>query len=142
MSLILDAGLNAYAAADYARARRLLRPLADRGSAIAETLLGVMVAKGEGVTADPAVAVGWWVRAANRGYAPAQLALAKALAAGQGVAADPGQAWVWARLAVDAGNGTRAEAAALAARLARGFSAEALAGLEAKRLGWRPWPGA
>lgn len=137
----LDAGLAAHAAGDFETARRALRPLAEQGSAIAETLLGVMAAKGDGGPRDPAAAVGWWWRAANRGYAPAQLALAKALAAGDGVAADWGQAWVWARLAATGGNDTAAAATALAAVLRRGLSAEALAGLEAKRAGWRPWVG-
>jgi uncharacterized protein len=139
----LDAGMAAYAAGNYRGARGRLRPLADRGSAIAETVLGVMAAKGQGRAADPAVAVGWWLRAANRGYAPAQLALAKALASGVGVGADPRQAWVWARLAAGAGagaGGVAIEAAALADGLARGFSAPALAELEADRAAWRPWP--
>ncbi len=99
----LDAGIGAYAAGDYAAARGRLRPLADRGSAIAETMMGAMAARGQGRPADPAAAVGWWLRAANRGYAPAQLALAKALARGQGVAPDAGRAWVWARLAASSG---------------------------------------
>ncbi len=137
---LLQSGLDAYGAADYAGARAALRPLADRGSAIAETLMGVMAARGEGAAADPATAVGWWLRAANRGYAPAQLALAKALAAGHGVAEDKGKAWVWARLAASAGNGTAAEASALADGLAKGFDAAALARLEAERAAWRPWP--
>lgn len=135
----LQAGLDAYAGANYSGARRALRPLADRGSAIAETLMGVMAAKGEGGRSDPATAVAWWLRAANRGYAPAQLALAKALAAGRGVTPDAGEAWVWARLAASAGNGTAVEAAALAGALGRGFSAETLAKLEAERAAWRPW---
>ncbi len=135
----IDGGLAAHAAGDYHSARVHLRPLADRGSAIAETMLGVMAAKGQGRAADPAVAVGWWLRAANRGYAPAQLALAKALAHGRGVAADPGQAWVWARLAAGAGDAVAVEAAGLAAALARGMSAPVLAKLEAERAAWRPW---
>ena len=93
LSAALDAGLAAYAAGDFARARGDLRPLADRGSAIAETMMGVMAAKGQGRPVDLAAAAGWWLRAANRGYAPAQLAMAKALA-----------------------------------------------GLEAERAAWRPWP--
>jgi hypothetical protein len=136
----IDAGLAAYKAGDFAAARSYLRPLADRGSAIAETMLGVMAARGEGRFADPAAAAGWWLRAANRGYAPAQLALAKALAAGKGVAADSGQAWLWARLAASAGNGVTAEANALAASLASGFDEAQLATLEAERAAWRPWP--
>ena len=135
----LEAGLAAHAARDYRSARAQLRPLADRGSAIAETMLGVMAANGQGRPADPAVAVGWWLRAANRGYAPAQLALAKALANGRGVAADPGRAWVWARLAAGAGDAVAVEAGALADGLARGFSAAQVAKLEAERAAWRPW---
>jgi uncharacterized protein len=136
----LDAGLAAYQAGDYGAARAYLRPLADRGSAIAETMLGVMAAQGQGRVADPAAAAGWWLRAANRGYAPAQLALAKALAQGKGVSADPGQAWIWARLAASAGNGVAAEAKALAAALAMGIGPAQLATLEAERAAWRPWP--
>jgi TPR repeat protein len=133
----IDGGLAAHAAGDYHSARVHLRPLADRGSAIAETMLGVMAAKGQGRAADPAVAVGWWLRAANRGYAPAQLALAKALAHGRGVAADPGQAWVWARLA--AGAGAAGEAAVLATGLERSFDAPRRARLKAELTAWRPW---
>lgn len=135
----IDAGLAAYAAGNYPAARAQLRPLADRNSAIAETMLGVMAAKGQGRSRDPAVAVGWWLRAANRGYAPAQLALAKALATGRGVAANPGQAWVWARLAAGAGGAAAAEAGALADGLARGFTRGELATLDAERAAWRPW---
>ncbi len=135
----LDAGLSAYAARDYGRARGLLRPIADTGSAIAETLMGVMAAKGQGGPVDPATAAAWWLRAANRGYGPAQLALAKALANGRGVARDLGEAWVWARLAASAGNGSAAEAMVLAERLGAGFGAERLAALEAERAAWRPW---
>jgi TPR repeat protein len=136
----IDAGMAAYQAGDFAAARAHLRPLADRGSAIAETMLGVMAARGEGRGIDEAAAVGWWLRAANRGYAPAQLALAKALAAGRGVAADPGQAWLWARLAATAGNDVAREAKAIAASLEPGFTADERAALEAERAAWRPWP--
>lgn len=137
----IDAGVAAYEAGDFAAARAALRPMADRGSAIAETLMGVMAAKGHGRPADPAVAASWWLRAANRGYPPAQLALAKALADGKGVAADPGKAWIWAQLAASAGNGTATEASALADRLAAAFDAETLVKLESDRAAWRPWPG-
>ncbi len=140
-ALALDAAVAAYARGDFAAARRQLRPFADCGSAIAETLLGVMDGQGQGGARDPAAAVGWWLRAANRGYGPAQLAMAKALANGRGVGADVGRAWIWARLAANAGTATDAEAARLAAALARGLSAADLAALEARRAAWRPWPG-
>ncbi len=134
----LQSGLAAYSAGEFAVARGQLRPLADRGSAIAETLLGVMALKGQGQGVDAATAVARWLRAAQRGYAPAQLALAKVLARGDGVAADPEAAWVWARLATtDPGVG--ASAGLLADRLASGISAPRLAVLEMRRARWRPW---
>jgi TPR repeat protein len=136
---VLDAGLAAHEAGDFRKARALLRPIADSGSAIAETLLGVMAARGEGAHVDAATAAAWWLRAANRGYGPAQLALAKALANGRGVKRDLGAAWVWARLAASAGNGSAAEAAALADRIGARFGADRLGALEAERAGWRPW---
>jgi TPR repeat protein len=136
----LDSALAAYQAGDFVAARKGLKPLADRGSAIAETMLGVMAAKGQGGAADPAAATGWWLRAANRGYAPAQLALAKALADGEGVAADRGEALVWAELAADGGGTAAAEARMLADGLAKGLGAAELADVSDARASWRPWP--
>ena len=134
----LQSGLTAYAAGDFATARTRLQGLADRGSAIAETLLGVMALKGQGRAPDAATAVSCWLRAANRGYAPAQLALAKAMARGQGVATDREAAWVWARLAASDPQ-IGADAARLADRLGAGISAARLAELDAERANWRPW---
>jgi TPR repeat protein len=98
----LDLALDAHARADYAAARAALLPLAARGSPVAESLLGGMAARGQGVDANPATAVAWWLRAARRGYGPAQLALARALADGRGVSADPAEAWLWASRAARA----------------------------------------
>lgn len=137
----LAAGVAAYETGNYPAARAKLKPLAQEGSAVAETLLGVMAARGQGAPADAAAAASWWLRAANRGYAPAQLALAKALAAGRGIGRDDGRAWVWARLAMAAGDRTAVEAKALAARLAPGLGPRRLAELEAERAAWRPWTG-
>ena len=137
----LDAALAAYQAGDYRVARARLKPLADCGSAVAETLLGVMAAKGQGGRADAGAAAGWWLRAANRGYAPAQLALAKALAQGRGVAADREAALVWAELAADGSTGAGPEARLFADALAQGFDAGQLTAVEEARAGWRPWPG-
>ena len=138
---VLSAGLDAHARGDYARARRDFTRLAAQGSAIAETMLGVMTAKGQGGRRDPATAATWWLRAANRGYAPAQLAVAGALSRGDGVPRDTGSAWVWARLAATHGDDRTAQAAQiLAAQLVPGFDRPTLAKLEQRRLAWRPWP--
>ena len=136
----LASGLAAHRAQDYPRALSQFRRLAGQGSAIAETMLGAMHARGQGVPKDPATAATWWLRAANRGYPPAQLALAEAFADGRGVGRDRDAAWVWARLAATHGDTpTAASASALAAKLARGLDAAKLAELDRRRVGWRPW---
>ena len=45
----LEDGLNSYQRKDYATALRLLRPLADQGDALAQSLLGRMYTYGQGV---------------------------------------------------------------------------------------------
>lgn len=136
----LSESIAAYDAQDYPRARRHFTTLADQGSAVAETMLGVIYARGQGVAADPATAAAYWLRAASRGYAPAQLAFARALANGAGVGRSPGAAWVWASLAARGGDVAVAhEASGLAARLRRGFKTEQAAALAKRLAGWRPW---
>ena len=139
MSVLAD-GLAAHRAGDYARAAKDFRRLAGQGSAVAETMLGVMAARGQGRAVDPATAATWWLRAARRGYPPAQLALARACAEGSGVERDRGAAWIWARLAATRGDTpTAASAAALARRLGREFDAPTLAMLDRRLQQWRPW---
>ena len=50
----------AYRKGDYARASRLLRPLAEQGNADAQARLAFLYANGEGVPPDYAAAVGWY----------------------------------------------------------------------------------
>ena len=139
---LLRVGLADYTSGNFAAARPRLQALADQGSAIAETLLGVMAATGQGRPADPATGAALWLRAANRGYPPAQLALAKSFARGLGVAADPGEAWLWARLAAAGGDtAVSIDAARLAASLEPGLGRERVAALELRRAAWRPWAG-
>lgn len=136
----LNDGLAAHRTRDYARARTDFRRLAGEGSAIAETMLGVMHARGQGMPRDAATAATWWLRAARRGYPPAQLALAQAFAEGRGVGRDAERAWVWARLAAMHGDTpTAMRAAVLAGRLAATMDAATLARLDRERLAWRPW---
>ena len=136
----LDGGLAAYSRGDYRVADAQFKALAAQGSAIAETMLGAMHARGQGVAADPASAATWWLRAANRGYPPAQLALAQAFADGAGVRRDLGTAWVWARLAAVHGDTpTAVRAAALARQLGAGMDASTRLRLDRRRLAWRPW---
>ena len=59
------AGLEAHARGDYAKAHAEWLPLAEAGDASAQANLGVMYWQGQGVDADPAEAVRWFLRAAR-----------------------------------------------------------------------------
>ncbi len=140
---VLAGALAAHDAGRFAEARLGFRSLADQGSAIGETMLGVIYAHGQGVRPDSATAVSYWFRAANRGYAPAQLALARALASGTGVAADATEAWLWASLAARGGDAPIASAAhTLAAELRRGMAPGDARSLDRRLAAWRPWASA
>lgn len=125
---------------DAAAARPRLERLAQEGSAVAETMLGAMHARGVSGRPDHTTAAGYWYRAAQRGYAPAQLALARALAEGAGVARDRVEAFRWATIAGGHGDAlVRAQAIALARRL-RAEIGRADAERAARRAkAWRPW---
>ncbi|MGL4541668.1 MAG: hypothetical protein ACRCUI_04065 [Polymorphobacter sp.] len=138
----LDTGFAAYAAGNYGQAHAAFLALANHGSAIGETMLGTMYARGQGVSVDAATAATYWFRAANRGYAPAQLALARALATGAGVGRDSKAAWVWAQLAATRGDAAlRAEALALAKQLEAVIAPSDRAALVDRLEGWQPWAG-
>jgi TPR repeat protein len=64
--------LAAYEKGDYAEALRLWRPLAEQGNSDAQSILGVMYEKGQGVLRDYATAVSWYLKAAAQGYSEAQ----------------------------------------------------------------------
>lgn len=136
----LDTGFAAHAAQDWPLAERSFRRLADQGSAVGETMLGTMYARGQGVPADLATAAAYWLRAASRGYAPAQLAFAKARASGAGVKADASDAWRWARIAETHGEpAVAAQARVMRLALGRRLPPSDVASLEEAAQGWRPW---
>lgn len=140
VSATLGHGLDAYRAGRFGDARAAFDDLADRDSAVAETMLGTMYARGQGVRRDAVTAATYWFRAANRGYAPAQLAFARVLAAGDGIPRDRDSAWVFARLAGQRGDARVARAAAAeAARIGVGLTADDRARLERRVTAWRPW---
>jgi TPR repeat protein len=60
-------GMAAYNRGDYVPAIRLFRPLAEQGNAKAQSLLGVMYRRGEGVARSSVHAFIWFSRAAARG---------------------------------------------------------------------------
>lgn len=64
-----------YAMHDYPRAIEMLTPLAERGEAVAQVKLGLLYARGEGVSRDDIAAFGWLSRAAEQGLTEAQFEL-------------------------------------------------------------------
>ncbi len=91
-----EAGVEAYAAKDYARALDEWRESADDGDAVAQWLVGNMCLNGEGLPApDAAAAAAYYRKAADQGHAEAQVSLATLLRLGQGVPQDYAEAIAW-----------------------------------------------
>ena len=68
-------GMAAYNRGDYVPAIRLFRPLAEQGNPKAQSVLGVMYRRGEGVVRSPVRAFLWLSRAASHGDAKAKAQL-------------------------------------------------------------------
>ena len=100
-----EKGLAAAKRGDHATALRELRPLAEKGDARAQEILGVIYAAGQGVPKDHAEAMKWFRKAAVQGDAAAQNALGFMYAAGRGVPQDYVLAHMWFSLA--AANGSK-----------------------------------
>jgi len=94
----------AYDRGDYPAALRLIKPLADQGNVEAQTLLGRMYQRGDGVTKDHAEAARWYRKAAEQGYAKAQDLLADIYKDGDGVPKDYTEALKLYRAAADQGD--------------------------------------
>ena len=78
----------AFSSGDYATAIRIWHSLADRGSATAQTFLGMVYADGRGVTQNYAEAAKWYRLASDQGHSVAQFNLGYMYAHGQGVPQD------------------------------------------------------
>ncbi len=106
----------AYGGDDSATALDELLPLAERGNAIAQNILGRMYVAGEGVPLDYAEAVRWFRLAAERGHRGAMKTLSFLYWGGEGVARDYVQAHMWYSLAATLGNETPPDAHDVIAR--------------------------
>jgi uncharacterized protein len=95
----LTAGVAAHTRGDYVTAARLLAPLAERGYARAQTLLGFMYATGQGVPQAYDAAAYWYRQSAERGDPTAQSLLGLVYDKGQGVPLDEVAAYTWLNLA-------------------------------------------
>ena len=88
---------------DYFTSFPLFEKLALKGDAAAQTSLGLMLEKGQGVAPSPAEAVQWYRLAAEQGYATAQVNLGLMYGKGLGVAQDEVRAYMWFMLAAGSG---------------------------------------
>jgi TPR repeat protein len=100
---IADARL-AITAKDHARAREILRPPADAGSADAQLLLGELLEKGLGGEEDPKAAAAMYSTAAQAGSAEARFRLGCMRLEGRGVAQTPSAAADEWQAAAEAGH--------------------------------------
>src|SRR5258705_5146091 len=95
----LSSGQLAFQRGDYSAAARMLIPLAERGNAAAQTLLGFMYAYGRGVPQNVVVAAHWYQCAAEQGNATAQYQLGLIYDKGLGVKRSAILAYTWLDLA-------------------------------------------
>jgi uncharacterized protein len=92
-----------YAMHDYPRAIEMLTPLADRGDAVAQTKLGLIYTRGEGVARDDVAALGWLTRAAEQDQSEAQFELGVMYRDGLGTPANGALAMHWFERAAERG---------------------------------------
>ena len=137
----LPAGSRAYAAHKYVLSAEIFLPLAEQRDARAQTYLGVMYLRGQGVPQNFAVAAYWLHLASEAGFPTAQYFLGLMYDKGQGIAQDFVLAHAWLNLAVaHAGPGLRSRWVLIRNAVASKMTEWQLA--EARRLAyeWRPEP--
>ena len=71
----LAEGIAAYDAGEFKKARKIIQPLAERGDATAQFILGDMYYEGQSVDQDYGAAIDWYTKAGKQGYAQALGAL-------------------------------------------------------------------
>jgi hypothetical protein len=89
---------------NYATAYRISRPLAERGHAKAQTILGYIYTNGKSVPQDHAEAEKWYRKAAEQGVAEAQFNLGFMCSNGRGVPQDSSEAAKWYLKAAEQGH--------------------------------------
>ncbi|WP_009632867.1 tetratricopeptide repeat protein [Synechocystis sp. PCC 7509] len=92
----LKAGLAAFEAKNYHDAFKLLKPIAERGDAEAQSIVANMYHLGLGLEKDVLEAVKWYKKSAAQGYGIASNNLAGIFAIGdRGIAIDQAKAEKW-----------------------------------------------
>jgi TPR repeat protein len=104
-----EAGLRAYNAGDYATALKEWQPLADQGASHVAYNLGLMYARGQGVTKDFTKAAEYYKKAAEQGVVEAEYNLGVLYSNGEGVPKDEAEAMKWFLKAAQQGDTRAAE---------------------------------
>jgi TPR repeat protein len=99
----ITAGIEAYERRDYQAALAVWQPLAERGDADAQASIGLLYARGHGVSQDYGEAIKWFRLSAAQGYAIAQNNLGVMYRNGYGVQQDYAQALMHYRLSAAQG---------------------------------------
>jgi TPR repeat protein len=97
----LEDGDAAYKRGDYSTAFWLVRPLAERGDALAQSMLGRIYRDGRGVPQDFTEAASWFRKAADQDNPEAQFNLGFLYLRGLGLPQDYVQAHMWFNLAAE-----------------------------------------
>ena len=105
LTLVTEAGFEAFEAGNHKKAVGWFRVSAELGEPAAQYMLGMRFQKGEGVEQDMAEAVKWYRRAAEESerhaaFPAAQASLGECYRKGDGVGQDYAEAVKWYRLAV------------------------------------------
>jgi len=79
----LKAGAAAFRATDYDKAFKLLKPIADKGDAQAQCIIGNMYQLGLGLERDISKAIEWYKKSAKKGYGVASNNLGEILRVGE-----------------------------------------------------------
>ena len=92
-------GLLAYHRGDHTVAMEIWRPLAERGDAVSQYMVGYLYAQGEGVVSSSKTAAKWYRKAADQGDPDAQLNLGLLYVNGVGVKKSYVSSYKWFALA-------------------------------------------
>ena len=95
----LNNAVGKYTNGNYAQALELLRPIAEKGNVVAQSVLGQMYLRGEGIVQNYQQALMWCRLAAKQGNVNAQANLGFMYGKGKGVTQDYQQALKWYKLA-------------------------------------------
>jgi TPR repeat protein len=134
-------GLAALGRHDDAAAARIIVPLAERGNARAQSLLGYMFANGRGVPQNYVESAYWYRSASEQGDATGQYMLGLMYDKGHGVPQDYVLAYKWLNLAVGRARGRERDAwVRIRDAVATKLSVAELTVAQRLALEWQPTP--